>query len=192
MAPLITSSNTPPKPDPEASSEPSLSGPPDNSSSLPASLQNASNRETQADQNLSCGPEDTLWDRARLIMVAPHPENTELFTQWLAELVDGSGFSATEISERTHIPPKYLQCILSGRFDELPYEALARGFTRAIAGLITTDTAPILAAYRACYAPQVPSLTEITPITPPSRLDLMSHLRRLCNSVFRDYTLKKS
>lgn len=95
--------------------------------------------------------EPSLWDEARLVMVARPPENRRLYAEWMERLMKSSQVSLEDLKCVTKIPDSHLRSLLAGEFHQLPYEAMARGFTENIAKVLSPDPAPVLAAYRACY-----------------------------------------
>ena len=140
--------------------------------------------------------EPDLWDEARLIMVAEAPENHRLYAEWMQRLMKSAQISFKDLQKKTKIPEPYLRALLEAQFDKIPYEAMGRGFSESIAKILTTDTAPLLAAYRALN----PKLSKKEPLIPPSPpknphssflTTLKNHLSSLFSKTLKSKTQKK-
>lgn len=64
-----------------------------------------------------------------------------------------SGFSISEIAERTRIPARHLSALEEGRFQDLPAVAYSAGFARSFAQAVGLNGSELAAQYRAEASP---------------------------------------
>ena len=67
---------------------------------------------------------------------------------YLREMRENSGFSLTDISERTHIREQHLRGIETGDLSLLPARAYVSGFVKTYAEVLGLDPAPLVARFR--------------------------------------------